>query len=144
MPVPDATFTETQWNAVLCYVDDARAFFTTQPLSDAYGDDWNDVPYEHNAGTPYDWHVGRQGEPYEILFVRFSGCWREPCDSHCNSPYSVLDINDGAAPWLEQYNNEPDRIRIWAGTTLRDFVRTMYSYYATRVTLDVPVEVPDA
>jgi uncharacterized protein (TIGR02996 family) len=44
--------------AALCYVDGGEAFFTTQPLSEQWGDDWNDAPYEHNAGDPYEpcWH----------------------------------------------------------------------------------------
>ena len=42
----------------LCYVDGCWAYFTTQRLDHQWGDDWNDAPYEHNAGPPYDpcWH----------------------------------------------------------------------------------------
>ena len=40
-------------SAVLCYVDSPWAYFTTRPLEKQWGDDWNDAPYEHNAGTPY-------------------------------------------------------------------------------------------
>lgn len=43
----------------LCYIDDSKgAYFTTQPLEEQWGDDWNDAPYEHNAGPPYYpcWH----------------------------------------------------------------------------------------
>lgn len=45
----------------LCYIDDdtATAYFTTQPLAEAWGDDWDDAPYEHNAGTPYVWDMAR-------------------------------------------------------------------------------------
>lgn len=35
----------------LCYVDDGFAYFTTKPLTEQWGDDWNDAPYEHNAKT---------------------------------------------------------------------------------------------
>lgn len=38
---------------VLCYVDEPWAYFTTQKLEDQWGDDWEDSPYEHNAGKPY-------------------------------------------------------------------------------------------
>lgn len=43
---------------VLCYVRSPWAYFTTRPLFEQWGDDWNDAPYEHNAGEPYDpcWH----------------------------------------------------------------------------------------
>lgn len=42
----------------LCYVKGSFAYFTTQELSKQWGDDWNDAPYEHNAGEPYEpcWH----------------------------------------------------------------------------------------
>ena len=49
----------------LCYVKDNFAYFTTQKLSDQTGDDWNDAPYEYNAGIPYSpcWH----NEPESIM-----------------------------------------------------------------------------
>lgn len=42
---------------VLCYVDGLEglpslAYFTTQGLEDQWGDDWDDAPYEFNAGPP--------------------------------------------------------------------------------------------
>lgn len=42
----------------LCYIDGPWAFFTTQSLDKQWGDDWNDAPYEHNAGDPHEpcWH----------------------------------------------------------------------------------------
>lgn len=49
----------------LCYVDrygdndndkgTLRLWFTSD-MDRTYGDDWNDAPYEHNAGPPYDYH----------------------------------------------------------------------------------------
>lgn len=43
---------------VLCYISKPWAYFTTQKLEDQWGDDWDDAPYEHNAGEPYGpcWH----------------------------------------------------------------------------------------
>lgn len=38
----------------LCHVERNFAYFTRLPLDEQWGDDWNDAPYEHNAGTPYD------------------------------------------------------------------------------------------
>ena len=37
----------------LCYVEGNIAYFTTQDLDKQWGDDWDDAPYEHNAGLPY-------------------------------------------------------------------------------------------
>ena len=38
----------------LCYIEKNFAYFTTQDLEKQWGDDWDDAPYEHNAGTPYE------------------------------------------------------------------------------------------
>lgn len=40
----------------VCYFDEPWLFFTSAPLAAQWGDDWNDAPYEHNAGTPYPDH----------------------------------------------------------------------------------------
>lgn len=36
----------------LCYVDNNEAWFTSD-FKHQWGDDWDDRPYEHNAGSPY-------------------------------------------------------------------------------------------
>ena len=42
----------------LCYVEGCFAYFTTlTDIKDQWGDDWDDAPYEHNAGEPYDWRA---------------------------------------------------------------------------------------
>lgn len=110
----------------LCYVEDSCAYFTTQDVTKQWGDDWNDAPYEHNAGEPYlpreyDIEVGK--EPWEICCVAWEGPFRTPCDGHVNSPYSVEQINAGAVAWLATASWEDKQIAIMAGTTLRDFKR---------------------
>ena len=47
-----AVVCNTWLGSVLCYVDAPWAYFTTRRLSEQWGDDWDDAPYEHNAGTP--------------------------------------------------------------------------------------------
>lgn len=125
---------------VLCYVKDQWAWFTTQPLSDQWGDDWNDAPYEHNAGDPYGpvWHnlpeyVEKRGElcrcgacvrdwnedgtpKWRVYKIAWDGSFEEPCASHWNSPYSVQAINQGAAPWLAS-----ESVKISAGVTMVEF-----------------------
>lgn len=49
-------------NWKLCYVSHGRAYFV-EDFENAWGDDWNDAPYEHNAGEPYG----------EYVVLRFSG-----------------------------------------------------------------------
>ena len=111
---------------ILCYIESPCAYFTTAPLEQQWGDDWNDAPYEHNAGTPYEWqpYMAKRGvEPYEVVTIAFEGgamYWREPCDGSINSPFSVDDVNGGAAPWLVSYDGS---IKIDAGTPLSVFKR---------------------
>lgn len=37
----------------LCYVEGNKAWFTDN-FENQWGDDWDDKPYEDNAGYPYD------------------------------------------------------------------------------------------
>lgn len=124
----------------LCYIDDHRAYFTTQPVTEQWGDDWNDAPYEHNAGEPYtptmfykttgvekdprDWN--EDGTPkYEIKCFFFSGDLSAPCEDFSNSPYSVEQINAGHVPWLRSTEWNTSKINIMAGTTLPEFVNAI-------------------
>ncbi len=104
---------------VLCYVSPPWAYFTTQPLEKQWGDDWNDAPYEHNAGLPY--RYAGVGEPYEVIQVAFDAPLETPADGHLNSPYSVEMINAGTVAWLytAYYTNPPTKIM--AGTPLSEF-----------------------
>jgi hypothetical protein len=109
--------------AVLCYATPGWAFFTTQPLDKQWGDDWNDVPYEHNAGDPYAWREDN-GKPWQILKVRWAGPYLLPCDGHSNSPWSVQAINRGEVPWLRAQIHGTVKA-IYAGTTLEVFKKTV-------------------
>jgi hypothetical protein len=112
--------------ARLCYVDqtDQTAFFTTCDPAAQWGDDWDDCPYEHNAGTPYLYRTGddRHG-PYVVVSVRFDGPFVTPSHGWDNSPYSVAKINAGTVPWLRS----SDALHIWAGATIAEFVRVIES-----------------
>lgn len=111
-------------------VSDKIAFFTPY-YDEAWGDDWDDAPYEHNAGYPYDdiW-IGDQRVDIEILQVNFSAprsyYVKYPEDYGCgNSPFCVEDINLGAVPWIfgvrgNRGNRESLVIR--GGITLKEFV----------------------
>jgi hypothetical protein len=48
-------------DAVLCYIDGSWAYFTTQNLKDQWGDDWDDAPFDCNAGEPYRWREESDG-----------------------------------------------------------------------------------
>lgn len=126
----------------LCYVEGNSAFFTTKDLADQWGDDWNDAPYECNAGEPYephpnrptDWHEDRSPK-WKIKVVTFEGEFASPCDGYLNSPYSVEMINAGQVPWLVGKLQVPfftgtlletfpkdGQVRIFAGTPLEKFL----------------------
>lgn len=113
----------------LCYCDGSWAWFTTAPLQDQWGDDWNDAPYQHNAEPPYEWmpHMAERGvESYFLVKVAWDGPFELVGAWETNSPYSVQAINRRSAPWLvpsrwpdEPHDNTPN---IWAGTTITAFI----------------------
>lgn len=119
----------TTTEPVLCYVRHGHAWFTTCPLGKQWGDDWNNAPYEHNAGQPYDWRPymrDRGIEPYEITEVYFDGPFEEPCEGKVNSQWSVEQINAGRVPWVagSRWGSESVRgVRIMAGTSISEFRR---------------------
>ena len=82
------------------------AYFTPVSLDEQWGDDWDDAPYEHNAGTPYDdILVDKERTEIEILQVPFavkSYNFSLPNDFAYggNSPFAVVDINHGAVAWI--------------------------------------------
>jgi len=75
------------------------------------GDDWNNVPYEHNASEPYNCVDSVTIDlPFGITFPRNH-------NGEClNSEYSVDMINQGTTPWLmfENYT-------LYAGTNMSEF-----------------------
>jgi hypothetical protein len=114
-------------NAKLCYVDSPWAYFTTQELSKQWGDDWNDHPYEHNSGTPYDWGPNSEGGAWDIYKVAFDADGLvEPRDGHLNSPFSVEQINAGAIAWLRSSQWSDNKIVIPAGTPLEKFIELVH------------------
>ena len=118
-PKPAAWVTEP----VLCYVDAGVAWFTTQSLSKQWGDDWNDAPYQHNAGDPYPWserYDGAKGvarwDLYTVLFACPST--RQPCGF---GNHTVEEINRGRTmPWVMG-----NGVALFAGTPVSEFVRVI-------------------
>ena len=101
----------------LCYIDGHKAYFTSN-FEKQWGDDWNDRPYESNAGEPYEHYFEENVEyPIELESLYFeTHDWNEqkPCDM---GRFSVQDINRGAVAWVIT-----DKFCIHAGTTLKDFI----------------------
>lgn len=142
-PVYEQVEEPNRADPVLCYVDEPWAFFTTRKLDEQWGDDWDDAPYEHNAGTPYEPYRSALRGPlvdgkltpvtqydgerpgWSIVRVAYRCELEEPRGNHLNSPYCVRDINAGAVPWLSSpsWSSSEKRTYINAGTPLSKFIR---------------------
>ena len=75
----------------LCYIENNVLYFTSD-IDNQWGDDWDDIPYEHNASPPYETST-------TVKKIAFIGDYSEPCSLFKNSPYSVADINNGIIHW---------------------------------------------
>lgn len=73
-----------------------RFFLGADDLKDWHGDDWNDTPYEHNAGEVYDEFISGH---IDIAFA-FDKLVLEPCDGAYNSDYCKDDMKARKVPCL--------------------------------------------
>ena len=64
--------------------------------NDYWGDDWNDKPYEHNAGRVYDEYI--QG--IKVLTFDFDDLVIQPSDGTINSSYSKEDMKNRKVPCI--------------------------------------------
>lgn len=67
-----------------------------ETVNGIYGDDWNDIPYEHNAGCVYDKFYT---DTVEIAFPLSTQVY-EPCFGYDNSPYCKNDFLFRKVPFL--------------------------------------------
>lgn len=118
-------------NLKLCYIcpRDRFAWFTSLPLELQWGDDWNDAPYEHNAGDPYNEHK-EDGKylPHHLVKVAWDGPWSTPADlAGSNSSWSVQGINRGCVAWLvpDGWGAKDDARPIHAGASLTGFIEAV-------------------
>lgn len=107
----------------LCFIDDEKdcAYFTEKEVTEQWGDDWDDAPYEHNAGTPYEYDYSQPEQPkitIKKLYFELPDYYRVPRSGYLNSPYSVEEINKGVIAWLWT-----DNFKIFAGTTMEEFIK---------------------
>lgn len=100
---------------VLVYVDAPWAYFADS-IEEATGDDWNDAPYDCNAGRPYDYR----------LKVAYDGPLETPDSGTVGRDrwVSVDQVNAGEVPWLADFlgGGRWNPVRIMAGVTVREFV----------------------
>lgn len=79
-----------------------RFYLGDDDCDDYHGDDWNDKPYECNAGTVYPEYV----KGYHDIVFPFDWEVLEPCDGTYNSEWSKDDMKAGKVPCL--IANDPD------------------------------------
>lgn len=91
-------------DAKLCYVDVSMKgrlmmFFTIKPYSELLGDDWDDAPYDNNAGYPYC-EKGERGMTFLVAAPNFS-----PEDSEDETDYQPMKewelLNEFSWPGLQ-------------------------------------------
>lgn len=118
----------------LCYIDGNHAFFTSN-WEKQWGDDWDDTPYEHNAGDPYHHYFDEDGNEISILL---KDCYFEiptrvklPCDDFYSSPFSVEDINNNEMPWLRIGYDSDDKKYVFAQTSYKQFVEIIEALEGT-------------
>jgi hypothetical protein len=103
------------------------AYFTPIDFSEQWGDDWDDAPYEHNAGRPYD-HGSNHRDEVEIIMIPFGikneTAWIKFPDYYgCgNSPFSVDEINLGAVPWIFAKGKRRSGVSIYGGDSVLTFL----------------------
>ena len=99
----------------LCFVENNVAYFTNNP--NQWGDDWNDKPYECNAGFPY------KDEGFELVSISFNSNYNyiEPKEYFYSNKFSAEEINCKFIPWLipEDVKYAP----IFAGESIKDFTK---------------------
>lgn len=76
-----------------------RLYLGQSTCNDYYGDDWNDVPYEHNAGMVYDAYIVTTAELHASLDLQVL----LPEDDYSymgNSPYCKDMFKNRQAPFM--------------------------------------------
>ena len=101
----------------LCYVDLPWLYFTDN-MDNQWGDDWDDAPYEHNAGAPYDRDTNVLKVAFDLgttwLLTPF-----ENCKKHKGRSISVQEINDSNLPWLRSWTGDPQD-NLLPGTSINE------------------------
>jgi hypothetical protein len=76
--------------------DVVRFYLGADDCKDYWGDDWDDAPYEHNAGPVYDEYV----KDYVDYIFPFDSFVLEPCDGAYNSEFSKEDMKKRTIPCI--------------------------------------------
>jgi hypothetical protein len=102
----------------LCYIDAAFAWFTTAELSEQWGDDWDDAPYDCNAGKPY----AKDG--VQLMKIAYESNLVTPAEISNSIMRSVKQINSGEIPWLRDYWGDSGDT-VMAGASPEEFTQAV-------------------
>lgn len=98
---------------------------------DYWGDDWNDTPYEHNAGTVYSQYVE------DTVVVNFLGDDEyilEACEGYCNSPWCKEDFKKGAPfAYIDRSTEDDSDGYSWGRRSFVDNPKAEKFYYNTPI-----------
>ncbi|MBO4542408.1 MAG: hypothetical protein J5725_04415 [Bacteroidales bacterium] len=86
-----------------------KLYLGADDCDDYWGDDWDDAPYEHNAGRVYERYI--QGYVEFAFSLKYDVC--EACHGYFNSPFSKEDMINRKVPCLT-ISTEP-KIEIYLG-----------------------------
>jgi len=94
------------------YGNTFRLYLGADDCNDYWGDDWNDAPYEHNAGTVYREYI--QGYVEFAFSSEYVVC--EACDGYFNSSFSKEDMINRKVPCIT-ISTKPE-IKIYFGDNI--------------------------
>lgn len=138
----------------LCFVKRNFAWFTSCPVSFQWGDDWDESPYEYNAGEPYAHHETKDGkkQDHTVVKVYWEAPYVTPDALDEKSKWSVKSINRGNIAWLSSSSwSDQELSPIHSGTSLEDFIKHIQSaggevfipiYEKLEATTDTPKIIP--
>ena len=109
-----------------------KFYLADESCVDYWGDDWDDAPYEHNAGTVYDHYVNGVKE---IAFPMDYDVY-EPADDwhyHHNSPFCKEDFKNRKAPCIVALKRDKDDWRDYLYTEMVFDSRALKFYYGDKM-----------
>lgn len=99
-----------------------KLYLGADDCTDYWGDDWNDAPYEHNAGEVYQRYV--RGYAEFAFSSKYSIC--EACNGYFNSPFSKEDMKNRKVPCLT-ISIEPE-IKIYFGDNIDEISKQIKEF----------------
>lgn len=79
-----------------------KFYLGANDCEDYWGDDWNDIPYEHNADRVYDEYiVGTR-----TFYFDYNDAVYEPCNGRSNSCLSKQDMKERKVPCVIVTHNK--------------------------------------